>query len=130
MNNQYHAIMTDMSGRATGGKKKAVMHWFADVKSGTNYRLYSDVPLAYVHDPVEFQEGNSEMYYRMERPNVYVNPKTGAVEAFLLCCVPREGSQSAPTEGASIIIWPVNKWKQGPQTGHPTRSADLSERHE
>ena len=108
---QHHALMTDMSGRATGGRKKAVMHWFTDAKSGANYRLYSDLPLAYVHDPVEFQEGNSEMYYRMERPNVYVNPDSGAVEAFLLSCVPREASQSVLTQGASIIIWPVDNWK-------------------
>ena len=107
---QYHALMTDMSSRATGGRKKAVMHWFTDAKSGTNYRLYSDVPLAYVGDPVTFAEGNTERYYRMERPNVYVNPQTGKVEAFLLSCVPCEGSQSAPTEGAGIIIWPVDGW--------------------
>ena len=103
--------MTDMSGRATGGKKKASMHWFTDVKSGANYRLHSDVPLAHAGTPVEFAEGNSEIYYRMERPNVYVNPDTGKVEAFMLSCVPREGSQSTPTEGASIIIWPVDNWK-------------------
>ncbi len=111
VNGQYHALMTDMSGRATGGKKKAVMHWFADAKSGTNYRLYSDLPLAYVGDSITFAEGNTERYYRMERPQVYVNPETDKVEAFLLACNPREGSQSAPTEGASIIIWPVNHWK-------------------
>lgn len=28
-----------------------------------------------------------------------------------MSCVPRETSQSAPTEGASIIIWPVKNWK-------------------
>ena len=110
VNGQYHALMTDMSGRATGGKKKAVMHWFADAESGTNYRLYSDLPLAYVGDSITFAEGNTERYYRMERPQVYVNPETDQVEAFLLACIPREGSQSAPTEGASIIIWPVNNW--------------------
>ncbi|MDF7822781.1 hypothetical protein P4B35_02045 [Pontiellaceae bacterium B12227] len=110
VNGQYHAIMTDMSGRATDGKKKASMHWFTDAKSGTNYRLYSDVPLAHAGVPVEFMEGNSEVYYRMERPQVYVNQETGKVEAFLLACNPREDSQSAPTEGANIIIWPVNNW--------------------
>ncbi|WP_136060144.1 glycoside hydrolase family protein [Pontiella sulfatireligans] len=110
MNGQYHTIMTDMSGRATGGKKKAVMHWFTDVKSGTDYRLYSDVPLGYVGDSVTFEEGNTERYYRMERPYVYVNSETGEVEAFLLACIPREGSQSVPTEGAGIIIWPVDDW--------------------
>ena len=110
INGQYHAIMTDMSGRATGGKKKAVMHWFTDVESGTDYRLYSDVPLGYVGDAVTFEEGNIERYYRMERPYIYVNPQTGKVEAFLLACVPREASQSVPTEGASIIIWPVDDW--------------------
>ncbi len=110
VNGQYHALMTDMSGRATGGKKKAVMHWFTDAKSGTNYRLYSDVSLGYVHDSVTFAEGNTERYYRMERPNVFVNPDTKKVEAFLLSCVPSEESQSVPTEGASIIIWPVNGW--------------------
>jgi hypothetical protein len=107
---QYHALMTDMSGRATGGKKKAVMHWFTDAQAGTDYRLYSDVPLAYVGDAIEFQEGNVERYYRMERPEVYVNPGTGKVEAFLLACNPYEASQSAPTEGAGIIIWPVDGW--------------------
>ena len=110
VNGQYHALMTDLNGRATGGKKKAVMHWFADAAPGANYRLYSDVPIAYVGDDVKFQEGNSERYYRMERPNVYVNRETGKAEALLLACVPRETSQSAPAEGASIIIWPVNKW--------------------
>ena len=69
--------------------------------------------LAHAGDPVEFQEGNTERYYRMERPNVYVNPDTGAVQAFLLSCVPHEDSQSAPTDGASIIIWPVADWKPG-----------------
>jgi hypothetical protein len=107
----YHALMTDMSGRATGGKKKAVMHWYAPSSQGTNYRLYSDIPLAYVHTPVAFQEGVTHRYYRMERPQVYVNPDTGAVEAFLLACVPREASQSCPEEGANIIIWPVDSWK-------------------
>ena len=111
VNGQYHAIMTDMSGRATGGKKKASMHWFTDAKSGTNYRLHSDVPLAHAGTPVEFDDGISRNYYRMERPNVYVNPETGAVEAFMLSCVPRESAQSAPTEGASILIWPVNSWR-------------------
>ena len=47
----------------------------------------------------------------MERPNVYVDPETGAVQAFLLSCVPREDSQPDPQEGASIIIWPVDNWK-------------------
>ncbi len=42
---------------------------------------------------------------------MFVDPETGAVQAFLLSCVPREDSQSAPTEGASILIWPVNNWK-------------------
>jgi hypothetical protein len=69
------------------------------------------LPLAYVHDPIEFDDGIARKYYRIERPNVYVNPETGAVEAFLLCCVPREKTQSAPTEGASVLIWPVREWK-------------------
>lgn len=111
VNEQYHAIMTDMSGRATGGKKKAVMHWFADAKTGTNYRLYSDQPIAYRDTPVEFVDGNLGEYYRMERPNVYVDPASGAVQAFMLSCVPTEDTQSNSEEGASIIIWPVDNWK-------------------
>ena len=103
VNGQYHALMTDMSGRATGGRKKAVMHWFTDANPGSNYRLYSDVPLAYVGDSVTFAEGNTERYYRMERPNVYVNPQTRKVEAFLLSVCRAKARSPRPRKVLTLL---------------------------
>lgn len=95
---QYHMLLTDLHGYATG-KHKAFTYYTS--KDGLNYNLVSKTPLLANQLPVKFDDGSEIKYRLIERPNIVLDEE-GDVIAILAACRPKTG-------GAVILVFPVEK---------------------
>lgn len=114
-NGQYHLLVNDWKGKATGTGKGGAQYFSKD---GAQYQLVSHEPV--FTKTVLFDDGTSEIFSRRERPLVYTNEK-GEVIALFTACLPKDGA-------ARIVVQPVGDycppetWSQNAekQQSHPT----------
>jgi hypothetical protein len=99
-NNQYNVILTDFAGKATGKNKVGLQYYSKD---GIDYKLLTKDPIN--TNVIQYDDGTSEKFKRVERPFVYVNEK-GEVEAFFLACM-------RPNDTGVIVVHPVRKYYPG-----------------
>jgi hypothetical protein len=94
-NNQYHVVLNDWKGKATGIGKAGVEYYSKD---GLHYHLASAEPV--FTKTVAYVDGTTETFSRRERPFVYVNEQSEVV-AFFAACLPANGP-------ARLVAQPVN----------------------
>ena len=97
--NQYHVVVTDWGGYATG-ESKAFTYYTS--KDGLTYELVSKDPILVRKDPIHFSDGSTFKYSRIERPNVVLNEQ-GQVIALLASALPVNR-----IEGSRILVFPVD----------------------
>lgn len=115
---EFHTILTDHGGKLDN-LSKAHMHYYTDAwdpitkTGGSDYTLFSNIPVWATYTPIIFDDGTIVDYSRQERPEVYVNPTTGKVEAYLMTCSPATASAA---DGSTIVIFPIEggSWEPDP----------------
>lgn len=99
-NGQYNILVNDWK-TCSYMPGKPLLYYYS--KDGVRYHLYSDVPIIYEHDGVEFDDNSKGKYIRMERPNIYINNKR-EIEAVMTTAL--VDYKTNPF----IIVWPVDKF--------------------
>jgi hypothetical protein len=99
-NNQYNVISTDYGGYATGVNKAGVQYYSKD---GITYHQVSKEPIN--TKVIEYDDGSTFKFKRIERPFVYVNEK-GEVLAYFLACM-------TDKDTGVIVVHPVDKYYPG-----------------